>query len=189
MALFCRLRPWRGAHWRIGSVLKIWSSRSRASSRHSRQRSAGRRIMSTATSTSMCFRKFASAVLRALKDAAPRAWLRQCGRAGAARKSLADPKGFVLDALSARLRGSSRSPWRAHQSGICRHLFLCAGRRLRQAVPDLSRRPAGRWAGDVPSGQSRQRTAAISIPSPICASGNTITSSARIFRGCWRSVN
>jgi hypothetical protein len=50
------------------------------------------------------FPQIRSAVLRALKDAAPRAWLRQCGRAGAARKSLADPKGFVLDALSARLR-------------------------------------------------------------------------------------
>lgn len=51
------------------------------------------------------FPQIRSAVLRALKDAAPQAWLRQCGRAGAAQKSLADPKGFILDALSARLRG------------------------------------------------------------------------------------
>jgi predicted glycoside hydrolase/deacetylase ChbG (UPF0249 family) len=43
-------------------------------------------------------------LLRVIKDAAPRAWLRQCGRAAAARKGLADPKGYVLDALSARLR-------------------------------------------------------------------------------------
>lgn len=50
------------------------------------------------------FPQIRSALLRALKDAAPQAWLRQCGRAGAARKSLADPKGFILDALSARLR-------------------------------------------------------------------------------------
>ncbi|MGC1779720.1 MAG: ChbG/HpnK family deacetylase [Xanthobacteraceae bacterium] len=51
------------------------------------------------------FPQIRHALLRALKDAAPQAWLRQCGRASAARKSLADPKGLVLDALSARLRG------------------------------------------------------------------------------------
>jgi len=50
------------------------------------------------------FPQIRSALLRVIKDAAPAAWLRQCGRAAAARKSIADPKGFVLDALSARLR-------------------------------------------------------------------------------------
>jgi len=42
-------------------------------------------------------------LLRVIKDVAPGAWLRQCGRSVAARKSLVDPKGYVLDALSARL--------------------------------------------------------------------------------------
>jgi len=42
-------------------------------------------------------------LLRVIKEVAPGAWLRQCRRSAAARKSLADPKGFVLDALSARL--------------------------------------------------------------------------------------
>jgi chitin disaccharide deacetylase len=50
------------------------------------------------------FPQIREAVLRAVKQNAPAAWLRQCGRPAAARKSFADPKGFVLDALSARLR-------------------------------------------------------------------------------------
>lgn len=49
------------------------------------------------------FPQIREALLRVIRDAAPQAWLRQCGRSAAARKSLADPKGFVLDALSARL--------------------------------------------------------------------------------------
>ena len=50
------------------------------------------------------FPQIRKVLVGAIKDAAPRAWLRQCARPAAARKSLADPKGFVLDALSARLR-------------------------------------------------------------------------------------
>jgi chitin disaccharide deacetylase len=50
------------------------------------------------------FPQIRTALLRVVKDAAPNAWMRQCGRPAAAHKSLADPKGFVLDALSARLR-------------------------------------------------------------------------------------
>ncbi len=50
------------------------------------------------------FPQIRKALLRVIKDAAPRAWLRQCGRPATAPKSLADPKGFVLDALSAGLR-------------------------------------------------------------------------------------
>lgn len=49
------------------------------------------------------FPQVREALLRVIKDVAPQAWLRQCGRSAAARKSLADPKGFVLDALSASL--------------------------------------------------------------------------------------
>jgi chitin disaccharide deacetylase len=50
------------------------------------------------------FPQIRKAVLRAIKQNAPQAWLRQCGRPAAARKSLADPKGLILDALSAKLR-------------------------------------------------------------------------------------
>lgn len=50
------------------------------------------------------FPQIRDALLRAAKRAAPQAWLRQCGRAKAAPKRLADPKGYVLDALSARFR-------------------------------------------------------------------------------------
>jgi predicted glycoside hydrolase/deacetylase ChbG (UPF0249 family) len=47
------------------------------------------------------FPQISEALLRVTKHAAPRAWLRQCGRA--VRKSL-EPKGLVLDALSRRFR-------------------------------------------------------------------------------------
>ena len=50
------------------------------------------------------FPQISDALVRVIKRQAPQAWLRQCGRAAAARKSLADPKGYILDALSARLR-------------------------------------------------------------------------------------
>lgn len=50
------------------------------------------------------FPQIRTTLLRIIKDAAPTAWLRQCGRPPAAHKSVSDPKGFVLDALSARLR-------------------------------------------------------------------------------------
>ena len=44
------------------------------------------------------------ALIRVTEHAAPGAWLRQCGRAERAGKSLADPKALILDRLSARLR-------------------------------------------------------------------------------------
>jgi predicted glycoside hydrolase/deacetylase ChbG (UPF0249 family) len=47
------------------------------------------------------FPQISEALLRVTKDAAPHAWLRQCGRA--VRKNL-EPKGLVLDALSRRFR-------------------------------------------------------------------------------------
>ncbi len=50
------------------------------------------------------FPQISDALLRVIKKEAPQAWLRQCGRAAAAPKSLADPKGYILDALSGRLR-------------------------------------------------------------------------------------
>ena len=50
------------------------------------------------------FPQVSEALLRVVRKAAPKAWLRQCGRSALARKSLGDPKGYILDALSARLR-------------------------------------------------------------------------------------
>jgi chitin disaccharide deacetylase len=44
------------------------------------------------------------AVLAAIKRTAPRAWIRQCGRAMPRWRRFRDPKGLVLDLLSARLR-------------------------------------------------------------------------------------
>jgi chitin disaccharide deacetylase len=50
------------------------------------------------------FPQIGETLLRAVKIAAPQAWVRQCGRAPAAPKSLSDPKGYILDALSRRFR-------------------------------------------------------------------------------------
>jgi len=50
------------------------------------------------------FPQIGEALLRAVVAAAPNAWVRQCGRPALAPKSLADPKGFILDRLSARFR-------------------------------------------------------------------------------------
>jgi predicted glycoside hydrolase/deacetylase ChbG (UPF0249 family) len=50
------------------------------------------------------FPQIGEALLRAIKLAAPKAWVRQCGRAPAAPKNLSDPKGYILDALSRRFR-------------------------------------------------------------------------------------
>ena len=105
------------------------------------------------------FPQIREALLRVIKDVAPQAWLRQCGRSAAAPKSLSDPKGFVLDALSAQSGQPRRPRRRAHQSRLRRHLFLCAGCGLRGIISGLSRRPAGRRRRHVPSRQSRRRTA------------------------------
>ena len=102
------------------------------------------------------FPQIRNVLVRVIKDAAPRAWLRQCGRPAAARKSLADPKGFVLDALSGRLAAACPARGRAHQSGFCRHLFLRAGRGLREIISGLSRRFARRRRRHVPSRSSRR---------------------------------
>jgi chitin disaccharide deacetylase len=50
------------------------------------------------------FPQIREALLRVVKAEAPQAWLRQCGRPASANKSLADPKGLILDGLSKRLR-------------------------------------------------------------------------------------
>ena len=52
------------------------------------------------------FPQITEALLHVIKEAAPQAWLRQCRRpTNAAHKPLSDPKGYILDALSARLQG------------------------------------------------------------------------------------
>jgi hypothetical protein len=50
------------------------------------------------------FPQIRDALLRVTKDAAPQAWVRQCGRIAPRRKRLADPKGVFLDGLSRRFR-------------------------------------------------------------------------------------
>ncbi len=50
------------------------------------------------------FPQIRDAFLRVAKDAAPRAWVRQCGRSGPARRRLTDHKALVLDALSRNFR-------------------------------------------------------------------------------------
>jgi hypothetical protein len=50
------------------------------------------------------FPQIGEALLRVVKSDAPGAWIRQCSRPASAHKSLADPKGFILDALGRRFR-------------------------------------------------------------------------------------
>ena len=50
------------------------------------------------------FPQIGEALLRVVKSNAPGAWIRQCSRPASAHKSLADPKGLILDALSRRFR-------------------------------------------------------------------------------------
>lgn len=50
------------------------------------------------------FPQIGEALLQVVTTAAPRAWIRQCGRPASASRSVADPKGLILDALSARFR-------------------------------------------------------------------------------------
>jgi len=50
------------------------------------------------------FPQIREALLRVVKNNAPGAWIRQCGRPALAYKSLGNPKALVLDRLSAQLR-------------------------------------------------------------------------------------
>jgi chitin disaccharide deacetylase len=50
------------------------------------------------------FPQIREALIRIVKQNAPQAWIRQCGRSASAPKSLGDPKALVLDRLSAQLR-------------------------------------------------------------------------------------
>ncbi len=50
------------------------------------------------------FPQIGEAVLRAIKDTAPDAWVRQCGRAVPLRRRFADSKALILDGLSRRFR-------------------------------------------------------------------------------------
>jgi predicted glycoside hydrolase/deacetylase ChbG (UPF0249 family) len=58
------------------------------------------------------FPQIRDAFLRVTRDAAPQAWVRQCGRAVAARRRFSDRKALVLDGLSRRFRRL------AHQHGL-----------------------------------------------------------------------
>jgi predicted glycoside hydrolase/deacetylase ChbG (UPF0249 family) len=50
------------------------------------------------------FPQVRDAFVDAVANAAPKAWIRQCGRVTGAKRSAADPKSFTLDMLSAGLR-------------------------------------------------------------------------------------
>ena len=102
------------------------------------------------------FPQIRDAVLRVTKDFAPDAWVRQCGQLSA-RRRLTDHKALLLDGLSRRFRRLAGRSRAAHQSGLCRDLYVSLGRGLRRAVCNLPRSPA-RWRRHhVPSGKSRRR--------------------------------
>lgn len=55
------------------------------------------------------FPQVRDAFLDAIKQAAPKAWIRQCGSAGSLMEKLANPKAALLDLLSTGLRRAARS--------------------------------------------------------------------------------
>ncbi len=57
-----------------------------------------------ATSMPSCFRGVRDAFLAAVKEAAPNAWVRQCGRNRPLVERLGSPKALVLDVLSTQFR-------------------------------------------------------------------------------------
>ena len=62
------------------------------------------------------------AFLRAVKEMAPDAWVRQGGRSQPLAKRLGAPKALVLDILSAKFRKKRRAREHPVQSGVCRRL-------------------------------------------------------------------
>ena len=77
----------------------------------SRPPSAGRRISSTAISTCSFCRRSREALLAAMKETAPRAWVRQCGRAARAAAALVRSQGAAARLAEPRLsrpRGGAR---------------------------------------------------------------------------------
>ena len=67
------------------------------------------------------FPQVRDAVLKVVAEAAPDAWVRQCGRARSARR-LHDRKALVLDVLELGLSPQGAAARRRHQSGLCRRL-------------------------------------------------------------------
>ena len=70
------------------------------------------------------FPQIGQALLRAVKTAAPQAWVRQCGRAQTAPKSLSDPKGYILDALSRRFRRLAKAQGELQLACLAANLHL-----------------------------------------------------------------
>ena len=84
------------------------------------------------------------AALEAVAWMAPHAWARQCGSirpAGAAALRSEGPAGRLFQPRIPRPRGAPR---RCHQSGVCRHLYLPAGRGFPAPLPPVPRRHAAK---------------------------------------------
>ncbi len=133
-------------------------------------------------------------LLEMVKDIAPRAWVRQCGRLPQAKRRLADKKALLLDALSrefgaqAEALGIRTNPAFAGAYDFTQ--VRPAG--FRPALSGFPARPAAAERGDVPSGLCRCRAASGSIRSPGSASTNMPIWPARLFLTCcagtaWRS--
>jgi hypothetical protein len=120
------------------------------------------------------------AFLDAVKTAAPRAWVRQCGMAAALRQRLADPKGLLLDQLSRGFRA------RAAARGIATNPAF-AGTYDFSASRPLGALFAGFFAG-LPDGAIRARSTrrcAGSMGSPISGRANTNSWPAMPLRTCY----
>ena len=97
------------------------------------------------------FPQVRDAVLDATKRRAPAAWVRQCGAARPAAAQLGDPKGLLISMLSGSFRRRAAACGLATNPAFAGNLCVRLRPRFFRAVSALSRRPAGRRPGDVPS--------------------------------------
>jgi predicted glycoside hydrolase/deacetylase ChbG (UPF0249 family) len=85
------------------------------------------------------FPQVRDAVLRVVKDMAPNAWLRQCGRVSAVHTRLTDPKGLFLDWLSREFRRRARKLGIATNPGFAGTYDFAARKPFAERVPGFLR--------------------------------------------------
>ena len=114
------------------------------------------------------------------------AWVRQCGTRLPLAQRLGDSRRWLLDVLSAQFRALRRGRHR-DQSGVSPAPMIFRKRAgFRRAVPALSRRPAGRRPGDVPSGLCRCRLERLDPLTDPARARIRLSRRRCLSRRCWR---
>ena len=129
------------------------------------------------------FPQIGEALLRIVGKAAPRAWVRQCGRSMQAPRPASDPKGLILDRLSSRFRRLAAAGGVRTNPAFAGTYSFGAGVDFTKLFPDFLDGLPGQASRCAIRAESTANCGG-SIPSPTCASANTSISSATISRGC-----